>query len=72
MHRKETDLREWYIQIASEARGPLSIAVIQALAESELLKPDTLIRKGLEGKWVLLETYMQVVTTRYRGGKREK
>ena len=46
MDSEELDRREWYIQIGSEPRGPLSGAALQALWESGLLNLIPLFAKG--------------------------
>ncbi len=33
-------------------KGPLTDSVLKARAESGMIGPDTLVRKGAEGKWV--------------------
>jgi hypothetical protein len=44
--------REWYFQAMGQELGPLSVAELKAKVASGLIQPDTLVRKGTEGKWV--------------------
>ncbi len=44
--------REWYFQAMGQEIGPLSAAEIKVKVANGQIQPDTLIRKGTEGKWV--------------------
>lgn len=43
---------KWYYQIMGEVVGPLSADEVRAHAQNGLITPDTLVRKGAEGRWV--------------------
>lgn len=44
--------REWYFQMMGQEIGPLSAAEFKAKVSTGQIQPDTLVRKGPEGKWV--------------------
>jgi GYF domain 2 len=44
--------REWYFQVMGQELGPLSGGELKAKVTSGQVQPDTLVRKGLEGKWL--------------------
>jgi hypothetical protein len=43
---------EWFVQGDDKMIGPLQTAQLVELARSGRIKPDTLVRKSLNGKWV--------------------
>lgn len=45
-------LREWYFQAMGQEIGPLSGSELKAKVANGQIQPDTLIRKGTEGKWI--------------------
>lgn len=44
--------RLWYFRKQGEENGPVCPTFLQALARDSLIRPDTLVRKGEEGRWV--------------------
>ena len=44
--------REWYFQVMGQELGPLSGGELKAKVTSGQIQPDTLIRKGVDGKWL--------------------
>lgn len=44
--------REWYFQSMGQELGPLSAPELKAKVTNGQIQPDTLIRKGTEGKWL--------------------
>ncbi len=44
--------REWYFQVMGQELGPLSGGELKAKVANGQVQPDTLIRKGVEGKWL--------------------
>ena len=44
--------REWYFQVMGQELGPLSGGELKAKVANGQVQPDTLIRKGLDGKWL--------------------
>jgi len=45
----------WYYRLMGEKLGPISSSELKQLAESGKVAPDTVVRKGLDGDWVLAE-----------------
>ena len=43
--------REWYYQAMGQELGPLSAGELKSKVANGQIQPDTLIRKGIEGKW---------------------
>lgn len=43
---------ELYLQIGGKERGPISAAQLKELAASGKITPETLVKNGLDGKWV--------------------
>lgn len=48
-------MREWYFQVMGQELGPLSAAELKAKVESGQIQPDTMIRRGIDGKWLFAE-----------------
>lgn len=44
--------REWYFQAMGQELGPLSVSELKAKVSNGQIQPDTLVRKGPEGRWV--------------------
>ena len=44
--------REWYFQVMGQELGPLSGGELKAKVANGQVQPDTLIRKGVDGKWL--------------------
>lgn len=44
--------REWYFQVMGQELGPLSGGELKAKVTNGQVQPDTLIRKGVDGKWL--------------------
>lgn len=45
-------LREWYFQAMGQELGPLSAGELKAKVTNGQVQPDTLVRRGPEGKWI--------------------
>ncbi|MBI5757876.1 MAG: DUF4339 domain-containing protein [Planctomycetales bacterium] len=45
--------REWYFQFMGEILGPLSVPELKEKVANGQVQPDTLIRKGTEGDWLV-------------------
>ena len=63
---------QWYFQTEGGDEGPLTAATLKKCAASSIVKPDTLVRKGTDGKWVpasrvkgLFETAQSAPAPRY-------
>ena len=52
LHDEATMTREWYFQVMGQELGPLSVGELKAKVANGQIQPDTLIRKGTDGKWV--------------------
>lgn len=48
-------MREWYFQVMGQELGPLSAAELKAKVEAGQIQPDTMIRRGVDGKWLFAE-----------------
>ena len=44
--------REWYFQMMGQDIGPLSAAELKSKVSTGQIQPDTLVRKGADGKWI--------------------
>lgn len=44
--------REWYFQTMGQEIGPLTAAELKSKVATGLIQPDTLIRRGTDGKWM--------------------
>lgn len=45
-------MREWYFQTMGQELGPFTAAELKTKVEGGLIQPDTMVRRGLEGKWL--------------------
>ena len=46
---------EWYCQIMGDVFGPVPPSELKRLAQATRITPDTLVRKGADGDWLLAE-----------------
>jgi hypothetical protein len=44
--------REWYFQVMGQDVGPLTAAELKGKVSMGQIQPDTLVRKGSDGKWI--------------------
>jgi len=45
----------WFLKAGNQVNGPMSIAELQQKSAAGLIAPETLIRRGANGQWVLAE-----------------
>jgi hypothetical protein len=55
MAEGKTMAAEWYYQIMGQQLGPILSAELRRLADTGTVTPDTLVRKGADGRWVCAE-----------------
>lgn len=48
-------MREWYFQSMGQELGPLSVAELKAKVDAGMIQPDTMVRRGVDGKWTYAE-----------------
>ena len=46
---------EWFCQAAGHRYGPITSGELRRLADTGIVTPDTLVRKGADGRWVRAE-----------------
>ena len=46
---------QWFAKVCGEVLGPMSPAQLRELARRGAIQPDTSVRKGTDGNWVLAE-----------------
>lgn len=52
---KEKKAKRWYFQSMGEQVGPISSQRLWVLAQQRHVRPETFVRRGEEGKWILAE-----------------
>lgn len=48
-------MQEWYCQVMGQELGPFSAAELKAKVENGQIERDTMVRRGLDGKWLFAE-----------------
>ena len=48
-------MREWYFQSMGQELGPFSAAELKTKVDGGQIQPDTMVRRGAEGKWLFAE-----------------
>lgn len=48
-------MREWYFQAMGQELGPFSAVELKAKVENGQVQPDTMVRRGVDGKWLFAD-----------------
>ncbi len=48
-------MRDWYFQVMGQELGPFTAQELKAKVETGQIQRDTLVRRGVEGKWLFAE-----------------
>jgi len=48
-------MQEWYFQTMGQELGPFSAAELKTKVENGQIQFDTMIRRGVDGKWLFAE-----------------
>ncbi|MDB5345857.1 MAG: hypothetical protein JWP89_4234 [Schlesneria sp.] len=48
-------MRDWYFQVMGQELGPFNAAELKSKVETGQIQRDTMVRRGVEGKWLFAE-----------------
>lgn len=48
-------MKEWYFQVMGQELGPFSAAELKTKVDSGQIQSDTMVRRGVDGKWLFAE-----------------
>jgi hypothetical protein len=48
-------MRDWYFQVMGQELGPFTATELKAKVETGQIQRDTMVRRGIEGKWLFAE-----------------